>query len=221
MIHRDYIIRLLEHFARALAQILLLKEQKQYTEAILEIDRTGELFFGMDFKLIKLLSDADLTGLLRSGGILDTDRCLVLADLLKVEADILMLQNKPDESMSRNVTSLSLLLEALSQREKSRIEENYSKISDLLEKTRAIEIPSHVKKKLFLYYESIGKFHKAEDILFEWSESGEKECCDEGIAFFQRLAAKSDDELISGQLPREEVTRGLDDFKKQFDRHGG
>ncbi len=220
MIHRDYIMRMLELFAASIAKILGLKEQKQYIEAVAEIDRAGELFFGMDFKLIKLLSDTDLIRLLRSGGFLDIDKCGVLAELLRQEAEILGLQNKHDECLARQTTALSLFLEGFLQSEKMRGSEIILKIEGLIEKTRTIEFPIDVKRKLFSYYENSGKFHKAEDVLFELPVTGPKEMYDEGIAFFERLACKPDHELIAGQLPREEVQRGLEDFKKQYQSPG-
>ena len=151
MIHRDFLMRMMELFVRALAKILLLKEEKQYDEAMDEIDRTGEMFFGHDFKLFKILSEADLIRLLTSDGMLDLKRCLVLAELLGLEGEMLELQNKNEASGSLILRSLSLFLEAVLQNKEFETLENFSKIDALIEKIQKADLPDHVDKKLALY----------------------------------------------------------------------
>jgi len=46
-------------------------------------------------------------------------------------------------------------------------------------------------------------------------ESGQENSLEEGIAFYRRLAAKSDDELSRGALPREELEEGLQELLKR------
>jgi hypothetical protein len=150
MIHRDYIMRMMELFVRALAKICLLTEQRQYDEALAEIDRTGELFFGKDFKLYKILSEADLFRLLTSDGMLDANRCLVLAELLKAEGEILEDQNEVEASWSRYLRSLSLFLEAVLNNKLLETEENFSKIDILIKKTQNMDFPDAVRKKIAL-----------------------------------------------------------------------
>ena len=73
----------------------------------------------------------------------------------------------------------------------------------------------HIKYKLFRYYEFIGEYSKAEDILFELVDSKYPDIISEGKNFFQRLSQKSDGELSAGNLPREELKIGIDDLNKK------
>jgi hypothetical protein len=68
---------------------------------------------------------------------------------------------------------------------------------------------------LFRYYESAGKYSKAEDVLFEALEdSGGADWVAAGQAFYERLAGKSDAELAAGNLPREELEESREELAR-------
>ena len=56
-----------------------------------------------------------------------------------------------------------------------------------------------VQKKLVFHYERQGDFADAEDVLFELVDAGHEDVIVPGIELYQRLLAKSDDELAKGQ----------------------
>jgi hypothetical protein len=66
-------------------------------------------------------------------------------------------------------------------------------------------------------YEQVGAFGKAEDVLFAMMESEPNEpgLVSFGIAFYQRLAGKSDVSLNDGNLPRTEVESGLAELERR------
>jgi hypothetical protein len=72
-------------------------------------------------------------------------------------------------------------------------------------------LPLPTNRKLFQYNEKAGRYARAEDVLFEMLEGDEvpSGLIAEGIAFYHRLMAKSDDELLLGNLSREELREGL------------
>ena len=80
---------------------------------------------------------------------------------------------------------------------------------------KSYPLPLHIKYKLFRYYQFIGEYSKAEDILFELADSKYPDIILEGKNFFQRLSQKSDVELSAGNLPREELIIGIDDLNKK------
>jgi len=45
----------------------------------------------------------------------------------------------------------------------------------------------------------------AEDALYEWLDRGDADAVTEGLAFYDRLLKKPDEELLRGNLPRSEV----------------
>ena len=52
MFQEDYIMRLVRQLSQALTRILFLKDNKQYQDALEEIQHTGKLFFGLDLSAI-------------------------------------------------------------------------------------------------------------------------------------------------------------------------
>jgi pentatricopeptide repeat protein len=64
---------------------------------------------------------------------------------------------------------------------------------------------------LMRHYELAGEFGKAEDALFSMVEEEPDNLglLDFGIGFYQRLQGKSNDALLTGNLPRVELEAGL------------
>jgi hypothetical protein len=65
-----------------------------------------------------------------------------------------------------------------------------------------------VLRRLFRYLEDRALYATAEDALYEWVDREDPAAISEGIAFYERLLAKSDAELAQGNLPRAEVEEG-------------
>jgi tetratricopeptide (TPR) repeat protein len=211
MIHRDYIMRMIAQFVKVLIKLLRLKESKEYETALATIGQTFHQFFGLSSEFINSAPVGELIALLKVGDILDTDKCVILADLLKEEAEVYEARNNLDESYHRYLKSLNLFLEAFLSGGKTNLSEYFSGIETVADKLGPYEIPANTKAKLWQYYEADGKFSKAEDLLFELVEAdrSNEEVRQKGIYFYERLAQKSDGELMAGNLPRDEVHEGL------------
>ena len=78
-------------------------------------------------------------------------------------------------------------------------------------------LPLSTQARLMQHYERVGAFGKAEDLLFAMleSEPNEPGLLNFGIAFYQRLAGKSDASLNDGNLPRAEVESGLAELDRR------
>ena len=61
----------------------------------------------------------------------------------------------------------------------------------------------------------MGRYAQAEDLLYELLEAapGSKQMVVQGVSFYQRLLQKSNQELITGNLPRAEIEEGLAELK--------
>src|SRR5438270_455843 len=75
------------------------------------------------------------------------------------------------------------------------------------------ELPQKTKLAVFSYFESKGKYARANDMLFEMIETGE-DLVDAGVVgqgrvFYERLRSKSDTELETGGISREKVEQSL------------
>lgn len=115
MIREDYLLRLIEQFARAVAQISGFRKAGQYPQALEAIQRAYGQLLGVDAKLVRLLSEPDLIGFLKTGGEPDPSKCAIAAELLCEEAEVHELQGKPEESRLRRRKALHLLLTAFLQ----------------------------------------------------------------------------------------------------------
>jgi tetratricopeptide (TPR) repeat protein len=214
MFQRDYIMRMIEQLGIALARILKLKEAGKFDEAEIEISKTGKMFFGIDMNFIHNFSEEGIIELLKQSDSLDASKCIVLAELLKEEGEIYEIQKGLDKSYHSYLKSLRLYLEGLTLNAQYRTNEYSSKIAFLKNKLSTYELPVPIQYKLLQYFEMIGNYAQAENILFQLIDVGEEDILDKGVAFYSRLLAKTDDELNQGNLPREEVEEGLSTLKK-------
>jgi len=62
MLHRDYLMRLVEELSKSFSEIAFLKQDKKYDDAISEIRKTGKTLVGLDLNMLNYISDADFAG---------------------------------------------------------------------------------------------------------------------------------------------------------------
>lgn len=144
MIHRDYIMRMIEQLNKVLAKVLFNKNLKQYDAAILEIQESGEKFLGLNWKMIEQLSDKDIVDLLKIGGELNVAKTIVAASLLKEEADILTHLGKEDESWRANLKAFSLFVEVLIAEPSDDI---INRTKEILLKIEGFDLPANIEDK--------------------------------------------------------------------------
>jgi len=82
---------------------------------------------------------------------------------------------------------------------------------------KGVALPLGTQARLMQHYESVEAFGKAEDVLASMLEAAPKEpkLLDMGIAFYRRLASRSDSALRAGNLPRAEVNEALADLERK------
>lgn len=208
MIERDYLMRMIDVLVRVLARVVFHKEAYEYPQALAEIDNACKSLVGMGSSLLRNFADTQLIEMFERDPETSGPKCYILGILLSEEADILRAQGIQDESLMQYMKSLSLLLTALLDIGAPAEPKHISIIDQTMELLRPFELPQHVKEKVFGYYEFTGNFGKAEDILFELVGSDTR-YTQMGERFYERLLSKSDDELIKGGLPRDEVHEGI------------
>jgi hypothetical protein len=215
MIHRDYIMRFIDQLIQVLSKILFNKDNQNYKAALEEIHVTYKSLLGFDPHLIHSLTDSEIIALLKIGERFEVEKCYAIANLLKIEAEIL---EEHDFSTAYPLfqKSLSLFIETVISGNDVELENCNDEIDCIYQKIESYIILPGLKYKLFQYYEHQGRFSKAEDILFELIEAGYPNIQAESEAFFKRLRTKSDEELILGNLPRNEVEEGLREILKRF-----
>ena len=219
MVNKDYILRIAEKFGRALAIILHLRKYNKHEEALIYADDVLLQMTGLTSSFINSVSDEMLIQAISPLGMLNVDKCLWIAVLLKAEGEIYEEMGNGNESYYRYLKSLGLYLLALSREATMQDTTFYSDIEELLNKLEDYELPLSMKEKLFPYYEHIGKYDKAEDTLFEMldTDTANNAFLERGLAFYKRLRTKNDADLLLGNLSRDEVEEGLAQLEARID----
>jgi tetratricopeptide (TPR) repeat protein len=216
MIRQDYIMRMIEQLLRVLAEATALKKATQYPEALLALDQALQELTGFDSKFVNALPDESLILMLKSGDTLDADKCIIIADLLEAEGDIYEAQGRLDESYYRYLKALNLFLAAFLSHVQTNLPHHFVQIETIGDKLALYELPRKTKYNLWQYYEQVGRYAQAEDVLYELieAEADAPEIVAQGISFYQRLLSKSSKELVTGNLPRAEIEEALAELRE-------
>lgn len=213
MMNKDYILRMAERFGRALAIILHLRQSNRHEEALIYIDDIFLQTTGFTSSFVNSASEEMLLQMISPLGVLNVQKCVWIALLLKEEGDTYVEMGNEDESYYRYLKSLHFFLEAAKHSSEIRDIDIVSAIEYDLHVLEAFELPQKTKLALFSYFESMGQYVRANDMLFEMIETGEEPVdagvMEQGRAFYERLRSKSDAELEAGGMSRGRVEQSL------------
>jgi Family of unknown function (DUF6483) len=206
MINKDYILRIAEQLGRELSILVGLRKRNKQEEELIAIDNFFLKYIGMTSRFINSLSDEMLLQTLAPLGKLNIESALWIGSLLHEEGDIYADYGNETESYYRYCKALFLLLEAFYQEHIPDDTIFLATIQDLSDKLSVYQIPMHLQRKVFRYYEQRGMYARAENLLFETLEQTPDESLfADGNAFYQRLSLKSEIDLQAGDLSHEEV----------------
>ncbi|MBK6317073.1 MAG: hypothetical protein IPF53_23025 [Blastocatellia bacterium] len=210
MIHNDYILRMISQLAKVLAHIVQLREKGRDDDALREIDQSMQKLCGLNSQLVNSLSESSLIAAIRGGASLDVGKCLVLAGLLKEEGDLMADRDLEDDAAARYLKSLALYLEAMHDDARLHLPSYVERVQEVAGSLEEFVMPLDIRTRLMSYYELSGAFGAAEDVLFDMLEDEEDDAPALGADFYGRMLELTDDELDSGDLPRDEVLEGLE-----------
>ena len=216
MSQRDYILRIAQEFGRALAQVLYNREIQDYAAAHALIDEQSKQVFGMGIGFMRSVPEETLLSMLTSFDTLDTEKCWLLAILLKAEGDIYEDQGNTSESYYSYIRSLNLFLEVLLLGTTSSDRSIVPEIDDLLSRLSDYDLPMRTRLLLFHYFDHVHEYDRAEDLLFEMLETSgsDEDILAYGASFYQKLLKKSDAALSGDHFSREKAIEGLSQLEK-------
>ncbi|MEO8970032.1 MAG: DUF6483 family protein [Ktedonobacteraceae bacterium] len=219
MINKDYILRIAERFGRELAILFHLRQRNQFEEALIHIDDLYLNSLGLTIGFVNSISEEVLLTLISTLGVLDSEKCLWVAMLLKIEGDIYHDQDKNDEAFYRYVKSLYFYIEAALHTPNLDGLDVVKEIEDILNILEEYELPLKTRNQLFRYYERMGHYDKAEDMLFDIAEVKDDNfnMLTPGTAFYERLVQKSNADLATGNFSREEAKEGLAELQEMYE----
>ena len=205
----DYIMRLIEQLGVVIARIIYLKRNGQYDEAEAALSRAAQNLLGFDMALLRRLTDEGIAELLRRPDPSDVGQLLAAAELLREQGEIDAQRGGPDTDYDCNHKALSLYLECY-----LHAADLTAKVAALVGALRPYFLPVATRRKLAAYYERAGDFAQAENLTHLLMEDGAAGAWEDGLAFYARLAARSDEELAAGGLPRDEMEEGHAAFQE-------
>jgi hypothetical protein len=211
MTQRDYILRIAEQVGRALARVLYQKQEEDYQGAHEFIEEQFRQMLGMGGGFVHSAPEETLLAMLTSMGALDTEKCWLLATLLKADGEVYEAQENENDSYYCYLKALNLFLAVLTSDGELHRLDPVPEVEGLLYKLSSYELPNSTKAQLFRYFEQTGSFANAENTLYELldADPGNKEVIEDGQAFYRRLLRQSDAALAAGSLTRDEVEDGL------------
>ena len=213
MIRRDYILRMIEEFIRALARINSLKQSQRWKEAGEALDDEFKRLVGEGAQAVARLSETDLLARLAQEGPTQMvrEKTLLLTTLLKEAGDVATAETRTEEGRECYLKALHLLLDVLGREDVYEFPEFVPKVESLKQALEGGSLPLHTRALLMQHHERIGEFAKAEDELFAMldAEPNNERLMEFGCAFYRRLLAQSDTALSDANLPRTEVEEGL------------
>ena len=211
---KDYIMKIIQQFTNAVARIMGLKAENKIEECQEVLTDTLKDFTGLNKEVLEALPYEIL--LQRVSGQTNSEKSLVLAELLSQQADIYEIKREMSRARNLYLKSLNIIINVILNGDNSVLGQNQDKVNELIEKIGRLDVPRDSKLLLFQYYELTTDYAKAEDVLFELIDKTEanKDLLAKGIAFYERLINKDQTDLQKGNLPLDEVLEGLANLKR-------
>lgn len=218
MFKRDYLMRQFDMMALVIVRMVGLLKENKPGAALQAIDEELQRLTGFDSHALTHLTGHEIvTGQLVGETTTDTRaRRIVLATLLAKAGEVHDLLGSEDDHYHCTLAALDLMLSLPATEDPLDLPAETPTVEDLVNTLAEYGLPPDIHLRLFRYYEEIGQYADAEDLLFEIidAEPDSEEVRALGIAFFHRLLAQPDEALAAGNLPRTEVEAGLAEIEE-------
>lgn len=203
-------MRLIQELMDLLVRARSLQRRGEYEAALQEIDLVLKKLQEGAVEMKDGYSLPHLLDLCVQEGEAPHEQMVVLADLFLERALLLGKSKRPDEAQGSFALALGLNLEVLHLGYVST--ETITKVEQLIDITQGGHLGNPVFHRLVRYLEERSMLGRAEDAYFSWLEQGEPIAGPLGLAFYERLDALPDEQLLLGGLPRDEVRDGRQAF---------
>jgi len=220
VVRQDYLLRLIERAAQALARLLRLQQEAAAGPQLVQATNlVANQWLGITLQQLLESTDEELMERLRSRGEIAElpVRLGVAVALLQLEAAGRASAGPREEATRLRATALGVLLRAHILNLGADLPEFAPTVESLMAELPYDELPVPTAVLLMCHHEHAGHFAQAEDVLLcdLRARFGTMDWLDDlGREFYRRLLRHSDAELITGNLPRGEVEDGLTQWLK-------
>lgn len=170
---------------------------------------------GIDIDTVNTVSFETIKGMINVGFENSADKYIALGMLLKFQGYLCKSQQDISKEIFYYLISISAFNEGFKY-DDTYLNNYKSSIIEIIDEIQKYELSMEESKEIFVAYELLGKYDKAEDVLYEMinkAKAKDKEKMKKlGIDFYNRLLNKNEDDLIKGNLPIEEVKESLKDL---------
>lgn len=145
MYQRDYVLFLIEQFARVLRAILSKIVGGSHDEAEFQIEQAYRQILGLNSDLIHMFSYRYLMQLQKADPDRYVDRCVMMAELLHLDSLLLRARSQPRAAFGRALKSLQIHLEIQKEAPErlgdqvEHLREQYRELVELAEEARAAD----------------------------------------------------------------------------------
>lgn len=170
---------------------------------------------GLDIDTINTLSFSSVIDLINRENEYNGEKYIALAELLRLNGYLLLRLQAENECLYYYNKALAAFCQALE--EEHGLAENFIlSIEAVIEQLNQYQLSIEESLIVFRVDELLGKYDKAEDILFNIIKESEKDqrIIEKGIEFYNRLVELPEEELVCGNLPIDEVKASLSELKK-------
>lgn len=206
----DFLTRVQAQLLATLERARQLEADGHTAEALITLHEAQRSLVGLDSDLLHRLGSADLLLLLGPAGVPDVEKCLNCAELLTAELDIRAAHGETDPAQAQK--ALELYLSALSA--EPGFAPHYGAQLGVLTYHLGYDVPAAALPRLVEAYTHAGSFAEAENWLYRWRELEPEAVGAKAEAFYRALLTLSDEVLVVGGLPRDEVEEGLADVTR-------
>ncbi|HWQ12696.1 MAG TPA: DUF6483 family protein [Roseiflexaceae bacterium] len=216
--HReDYILRLIAEFVQALHRVAGLTREGQHRKALESIDDATRRLVGAGLDGVLRLSEAELLARLTfsEDEAAARDRCAFVAALLREAGANCGALGAEDDADAYFLAALRLQLAALERFGAAGMPEFAPEIGRLVAAVGLYRLPLDLYPQLVAHHERAGAFAAAEDALHALLDAApaDRAALALGAAFYERLLARADAELLAGDLSRTEVEEALAELR--------
>lgn len=211
MLTEDYFMRMINQMLAVLTQILYHIDAGQHQEAQKLIDQSLQQLLGIRPSLLKQMDDKSILQLLTTQGELDPDRIVMVADLYKMEGDILAYQKRVPEAMQDYQRALLFYLEiSLSSISQDQYNIEF-KVNDLTNKLTGMELPVELMFLLFEYYEMRDDYAKVDQQVsgILKSQDLKPEMLPELIAYYEKILGLDKQTLHKAGISKQVIEENL------------
>ncbi len=163
---KDYIMRMVEQFAQAIASIICHRKSENYQEAQVLVQTTGRYLLRMDFNLLLCYNHAEIMEHFKDfSKCFETEKCVLGADLFYELALIEEAQQRLEAALRLKILSLHLYTIGIPKELQFQESYYFGKISSLIDELKNQRLPEEVRINLRDYEGFIAQ-RKMENIIF-------------------------------------------------------